>query len=940
MDYFSELTESYRRLKKRTFKLRYISEGNASPEAYALGAEALNNPDAVSDAKASLEKAGASMEKKAEVTAGVTLWTNLDGGKTANFSAGGNPKMWTIIDGQGGETEEWPLYVQKFAEPADSEAVGQAGSDEEGNVPEGELTDVQKKEMEIKQQEEAAAAAEQAKFESIGPTWEETTGTPIDPIVRDNLLKSEKDAREFCENETEESFMCKGNNLMRYIGGASNWGLEWKLANGRGVQTETETDKEGNEREKATIGDELPDTTLNTALIQEATESMALLTAFLGNDGGDCEAVKNRISKYRSGGQNGLILYGGEVNDDGNPSQGIFISPINALQLTAIKKMEEKSNCGEGALRNVTGAMYTQKAKNAVKGTFYELTIQAAVEINAADRMPNGTTSEKFARKQAIKLALGTMAQKLDDKMGELREISQEDGPDEIARDLEAQFDHEVIKEQAAMMDAFVGRCSIQGDQAAQLSMQSGGLDIENDEFACADAGGTWEKDDETLKNWVLDEIMAVRRAIQIIDADGTLATGQTENRTGGREDTKFIYNQDKDGLTPEERARKAGDLMGATPVEITSGPDKGAWILGAGQKRIAKMGKIKIGELNNEGRRETIYKGEELAKNAVEAGFYKKIRDMQFASSPTGVATIGSAREKAAEDYGYSTDPANPGIETRLKSATAGLESDTTYKSAGGRIKAQSASVLLGNIKSQIGDLLSLDQLKDSIVGKALMKGGGKRGDAKGRDSDWRDFKDPSTRKRAREAIERTARYAILSKDLKDPNKQQAAQDYIVRNALMTGANARNMGQLITDDEGDTLTIAHNQGLQAVCDAQRNGKVDFNIKPGGTGVTMTINDPGSEWHGMEVKWSQQGTWAGPKDDPERHTRSQTDYPYDTVKMLARKNGVRGETVKRRRASRNDIRAQQAAAPIAANTFHDYMKGQLQLLETILSQTK
>ena len=173
---------------------------------------------------------------------------------------------------------------------------------------------------------------------------------------------------------------------------------------------------------------------------------------------------------------------------------------------------------------------------------------------------------------------------------------------------------------------------------------------------------------------------------------------------------------------------------------------------------------------------------------------------------------------------------------------------------------------------------------------------------------------------------------------------KKQEAQDYIIRNSLMTGANAVDMGQMITDDTGETLTIAHNKGLEAMCDAHSKGLVDFKIKPGGTRVVMTINDPGppkNKFHGMEVKWSQEGTWAGEADNPDRNTRSQTDYPYDTVKTLARDNGVRGQQIRNRRASRNDIRAQQAQAaaqPIAANTFHKYMQGQLNLLEVLLNQ--
>tara|TARA_R110001583_G_scaffold73623_6_gene204792 strand:+ start:8642 stop:11446 length:2805 start_codon:yes stop_codon:yes gene_type:complete len=928
MDYFSELLRSYYQLKKRTFKLRYISEGNASPEAYAQGQEALNNPDAVTAAKESLKKAGANKEKKAEVTPGVTLWTNLEGGKTANFNAGGNTKMWTIIDGQGVETEDWPLYVQKFAEPADSEAVGQAGTDAEGNVPEGELTDVQKKEMEIKQQEEEAAAAEKAKFERIGGVWEEQHGAPMDEVVKENLLKSEKSAQEFCARQAkagkEESFMCKGNNLMRYIGGASNWGLEHKLAYGKGVQIEIIPDADGKEREQAVVGD------LNVALLQEATESMALLTDFLGNKGGNCEDVSNRVSRYRSGGKNGLILYGGDTNEDGDPEQGIFIAPLNPLQDAALKAMEKQ--CPAGNLRNVTGSQFSQKAKNAVKGTFYELTIQAAVAINAADRMPTSNSRERWARKTAIKEALAGMAAKLEDKIGELREVAAEDGEDDIARDLEAQFDHGVIREQMDLLESFVGRCSIQGDEAAQLSIRSGGIDIENDEFACNDAGGTWERDDQTLKNWVLDEIIAVRRAIQVIDADDAEATGQSENKTGGREDTKFIFNQDKDGLTPEERAKKAADLMGGEPVLVRSGPHKGAWALGAGQKRIEKMGKIKIGELNNEDRREAIYKDEDLEKNPVEGGFMSKIRNMQFGAAET-------QRQKDAEEYAYGVPD---GIETRIKAATEGLEKDTAYVDGGGKIKNQSATSLLTSIQQKFAGLLSFDQLKRSIVGKALMKGGGQHTKRGSRDAEWRDFNDPTVRKRAQEAVERSARFAILRKDLKDPAKRQAAQDYILRNALITGANARDMGQIITDDKGNTKTISHNKGLEAMCDAQARGKVDFTVKAGGAGVVMTVNDPGSKFHGMEVKWSQQGTWAGDKNDPDRNTRSQTDYPADTVDTLARDNGIRGEQIRNRRSSRNDIRAQQAQAaaqPIAASTFHKYLEGQRNLLEVLLNQT-
>lgn len=908
----------------------------AGGDALAQAQGALENPEAVKAAIKSLNQAGPNREGKEEVRAGVTLWKNQANGYTAMMNVGGNTRQYTIKD-ETGETENWPLYVQKFAEPEDAQAAGGEGTDAEGNISDKDKTPAQIQQEQQAAAEAAALEAEQAKFNSIGPTWEETTGTPMDPQVRDNLLRSEKDAREFCESQTEESFMCKGNNLMRYIGGASNWGLEWKLANGRGVQTQMTPDKDGNLKETATIGDELVDAGINLALVQEATESMALLTAFLGNEGGDCEEVKNRVSMYKSGGKDGLILYGGDKDDDGNPTQGIYISPINALQLTALKKMQESSNCGPGNLRNVTGSMYSQKAKNAVKGTFYELTIQAAVEINAADQMPRNTPREKAARATAIRDSFSRIALKLEDKIGELREIADEGGPNEIARDLEAQFDHEVIQEQLSLVDAFVGSCSIKGDEAAELSMRTGGIDIENDETACAEAGGTWEKDDQALKNWVLDEIMAVRRAIQVIDSDGAEATGQSENRTGGREDTKFLFDRDKGGLTAEQRARKAGELLGATPVKVK----EGVWSLGAGQKRIVEMGKIKLGELNNEDRRETIYKGEELASNPVQGGFYKKMRDMQFGPVGGGAADVNSAREQAAEEYAYGTDPQNPGLETRIKEATKALAEDTTYKSEDGKVRTQSAKVLLQNIKSQIGDLLSLEQLKDSIVGKALMKGGGKRGDAKARDAEWRDFGDPQTRKRAQEAIQRSARYAILSKDLKDPAKKQQAQDYIIKNMLMTGANAVDMGQFITDDEGNTLTISHNQGLQEICDAHKNDSIEFSIKPGSTTTSMVIRDSNSQYDGLEVKWSQQGTWAGPKDAPVRNTRSQTDYPLDTVVLLDKKNGVRGQSVKNRRASRQSNIAQQSQPQaIAAGTFQEYIKGQMELLETILSQTK
>ncbi|HHZ82233.1 MAG TPA: hypothetical protein EYN64_05880 [Flavobacteriales bacterium] len=232
-------------------------------------------------------------------------------------------------------------------------------------------------------------------------------------------------------------------------------------------------------------------------------------------------------------------------------------------------------------------------------------------------------------------------------------------------------------------------------------------------------------------------------------------------------------------------------------------------------------------------------------------------------------------------------------GVEDKVEKATASLSDYATYLDADGKIKSVKPEARLKTVADSIKGLLSFDDLSKSALGKALFKGSG----------DYRDYGDTSTQQRTQEVVRREARFKSLKDEIDIGN--QAAQDSLVRMALICGANVTSMSQLITEDSGESYVISHNAALEAVAQANSAGTLVVNIK--GTTAILTTPD------GISISFSQEGQWGAGK----RLTRSLTKIDKATVEKLNLQINTQEES-----------------------TLYKFLEGQMKLLENILNQSK
>ena len=177
MDYFTELLESYNKLKKRTFKLEYISEADAKakpkakkketeeetpvlPSSAALGAGQSAAEAAVAKAQPGAPQSVA--DAKGKAAEGVTIYKNEKGEVVVDGLAGSPLAVVQAVPGVSDAATEGtaPKYFEKLAQ--------RLGGDEEGERDEG----AEDAGLEIQQLDaEAVAKFEKDAQERIGGAW-------------------------------------------------------------------------------------------------------------------------------------------------------------------------------------------------------------------------------------------------------------------------------------------------------------------------------------------------------------------------------------------------------------------------------------------------------------------------------------------------------------------------------------------------------------------------------------------------------------------------------------------------------------------------------------------------------------------------------------------------------------------------------------------------
>jgi len=318
-------------------------------------------------------------------------------------------------------------------------------------------------------------------------------------------------------------------------------------------------------------------------------------------------------------------------------------------------------------------------------------------------------------------------------------------------------------------------------------------------------------------------------------------------------------------------------------PQRIKEGPNKGKFIVGVGQKRIKELGKVKFGEINSIERLNGISTGEIQAGENLEAGFQRKMDQTQYKGP-------GSDRQQAANDFMKQT-------EADIQRTVAPLRETQTYLDANGKIKASDPKSKLKLIGNRVKSMLGYDVLRNSALGKALFKGSG----------DFQDFSNEATQSKIAELVAREARMKKYKDEIESGN--QAARDAMIRQVMVCGMNAKDMTQLITTDEGKTYAVPHNEVFKRICKAENSDdpskKPTIEVK----GMTCTITTP----DGLSVSFNQERSYSGGKVT----TRSATKISPESIEALNMLGKDQNE-----------------------NTLTKFLKGQMKLLEEILSSSK
>ena len=726
MDYLKDLLESYTRLKKRTFKIEFINEAGENAidtKAESELAAILNKAPAVAEGAPADSALTPIQDNKYPGLAAFEYSKTRDGtGVNVKGVAGGGGVFTSKVLDNG-------AFSTKPGAKRMLEALYAAMRGEEvEKSPEQTTSEVLQQNLEELQNR-------------IGGTFEEV-GFEATPKTIENIKKSYEHLNKFksllgeLPPDADSSLVNLLTKPMAYLAGASTYGLERKLANGRGV----EVDEDG----KIQSG-----VTLNPELVEVATESHAVLTEFLTGQG-DCDELSKRVGTI---GSNKLALFS---ND---PKQAIIIPP-NTLQNVALEKAKKK--CGEGSLRDISEVLDTN-TKNSVKGTFYEIISRMAVALqNARDQ---ATPEEQLA---ALKEVGKEFAPLIAEARDGLRAIASERDFG-AATDIETYFEQEVLQEQLGIAES-----------------------------------------DQAIRDFIMAEIRPLLPVTKALRAQRAIDNSKAAN-TGGREDTFYAYNT-------QEEAEAAAKRFG---VEAYYNRDADAWTIGAGQKRSEKGQKVKSGEFNSEDRRNAVMNEYAQPGSRLEAGFYKMVDDIHG---------ISEDRKEKAIAYGKR-------LEAKISNLKKMLTQDKTYITGDGKIKRQTAQQNFERLAEALSEFMTPDELADSDIGKAIMRG--KKGFA--------DFSDPAVRVRVAEQVMREYRWKQLKKD----QGKQHVKDYLVRQTLLTGANARNMLQLVQSDDGRVKVFRHN-------DVYRKLVKEAKISVSGYGVDFTFGSG-------KVRLSQEGTTSTPK---------------------------------------------------------------------------
>jgi hypothetical protein len=844
MDYFSELLESYSKLKKRTFKLTYISEQEDSQAEGELIQILTQAPQGDYAPLPGDKYPGlASFNYLKNQTGGVTV---RQGRSTR-----------TLIDDQG----------QAIKDSSTQQMWDKLYKAMSGEAP--EATDQENADSAVeKYRADEEAAALEASYNFTKP--DNTTGEPkysTDPADPANANRAIRATQETMDDLTD---LCNAGGFQirrkyqwcdkpgMYITGKGGATFTHKLTNGLGMGPDGET------------------TPIPPGLLGDAAENHRDFLSFLtsppapGEEAAErCASMNDKVGYY-----NGKLLFFGKNQDsEGDVADGvaIYTSDKSPLYNDALKALQD--TCGDTwNPTSIATKKVSNHSLNTVRGTVNEKALQLAVKLSR----PGITKAEK-------KKLYKDLAQYIYEKRESLIEYAQTQppqNPDDVAADLNLFADQEILMSQAKL--------------------------------AKEGEGG------EALVRYTLGVIQQHQQFVQEMRADDAYDFAKGGG-SGARSDTVFVYNSYEDAVAACERV----GLDPAAAITKGKGDYDGKFEIGVGQKdKDGGISSFKMGEYNSTARRRKAFKSDGIkgldpqtgqGDKDFAPGFYKWADNLQF-GGPVD-REPAKTRYDAMVAYEEELEAEVAKVEQQLTSGSFYIDEKT------GKPKSQSPETICkaigGIIKKALRfpDALSNRAGTEKELGELFYKG----------NTDW---SDASQRAKAAELIGRQVRIRRVMENLENgtPEGQQAAKDWIVRNAMMTGGNARDIVQLQTSySEGRSFATKHNEIFNTLnkkdkeTGRQRLQDAEYSAKPGDSSIKIIVD-------GLQISlgFERTDTNSGPE------TRTVVTMPKATVQDSRLSRELKGTPL----ANPSEEQAQEEG------TLQSFIRSQMKLFEAFLNQTK
>ena len=880
MDYFSDLMDSYAKLKKRTFKLTYISEAEENGENQEVKAEPGGPAEsALLDilGKAKPGEGEAIKDAAYPGLAAFKMWIGMTGAFPEGVvSTGSNLGQTYVLD----KNKAW-VTTPKAVKMKEA-LLNAMGGGKEGELSPGQKADAAVEDNEA-QEAIDQAAREQERYNSLRdpevPFTERKDENGLDVYSLDKnedgniregvaaIKQTMKSLKNFCLSITTDPKPNYCELPGTYLAGQAQAAFAYKIANGRAVGI-----------------DGVADAPLPPDLVIKASQNHRDLIKFLTGEATDedCETIGDKVGLWGKK----LLLYGD------TKETGVVLNSQNALQKDAVDAA--KKRCGKFKPENQKPPS-SGTSIHTLRATVDEKSMIAAVNIAKCKTGKVGIDCRKKAYRD--------LAAYISEKAVELRAHAEK----QIAEDkfealsFGAAEEESIIMEQARMADVDGGRALV--------------------EYT----------------------LMTVNRHMQFAklmnaDSAGDMSKG---GGSGGRSDTVLYYAKGDEGRS---RALAAAAEMGLDESAVTPSIDEAGewgWEIGVGQKDTeGSLGSFKLGEYNNTQRRRDAISGK-LGDNAAkdpkfQEGFTERWDTQQFGDE-------GRKSDRFKDMMRWEG-----AMEAEVTAIMKTLTHGTTYVS-NGKIKAVQPEVACESVSAELTSQLSYDEMRHTELGMAAGGPDVDFGNATARAKLAEVLGRQVRLRSARKAIDAVCKPADEEQCEKD---KQAATDWIVRNAIMTGANYRDIVTVETSHlDNASIVTRHNDAFIAMTDP--NASLSFDWSEGGSSVRIISLIKAEDEEGYSDLTPEE---QKKKED----TESEISLTFEgTSKDLtaAQRSAIPPQAATRE--TRTTVRLSKASAlkngrriegptpttttpeeKLNNSTMEQYMLGQIKLLESLVNQSK